>query len=197
MALIQMIKEFKRNVIKEAMNPQFLHHKWFVKYHLEIVEKLANELCDLYPEADKDIVNTLVWLHDYEKIKRHENSKNGKQNGRSELEEIGFPDLFIDKCMKYEEIIDNKIKLDMSKQNIEVKIISSADGAAHFVGPFFSLWWYENSEKTMEELMESNIAKVTKDWERKIVLPEVRNKFEERMNIILEQNGELPKSYLN
>lgn len=46
----------------------FIHHEWFVEHHLQIVESLANELCDLYPNADRHIVFAMVWLHDFCKI---------------------------------------------------------------------------------------------------------------------------------
>jgi hypothetical protein len=42
-----------------AQNPAFLHHLWYVHYHLEIVERLALELCDLYPSADRNLARLL------------------------------------------------------------------------------------------------------------------------------------------
>lgn len=192
-----LIQEFKHRVIKASQNPKFIHHKWFMKYHLEIVEKIANELCSIYAEADSQLVNILVWLHDYGKILNFDKSAETTLiEGRKILIEIGFPEEVVNKVIRYAEIIDKKLETDLDKASIEIKILSSADAAAHFVGPFFFLWWYENSSKPFEELMQDNIKKARKDWERKIVLPEVRETFRQRYELLLEHAGQLPNKFI-
>lgn len=62
------IERFREDVARAARDPGFIHHRWFVRYHLAIVERLALELCAIYPHADKNMVLVLVWLHDYGKI---------------------------------------------------------------------------------------------------------------------------------
>ena len=61
------IKEWKEHVREVSANPGFVHHEWFVRWHLEIVERIAFELCEKYPAADKELVEVMVWLHDYGK----------------------------------------------------------------------------------------------------------------------------------
>jgi len=191
------IETFKRHVREASANPDFIHHEWFVKWHLEIVEQLASELLVHYPEADKDLVEVMVWLHDYGKILDFDNQYAMTLTaGREKLTELGFAPEFVERAISSIETLDKKMELDMHEAPIEVQIVSSADGCSHMVGPFLDFWWYENAGKSFEELMKDNRHKADKDWNRKIVLPEARAAFEQRYRLICERSGELPAKFL-
>lgn len=197
------ILAFKQHVREIAGNPNFVHHKWFVKWHLEIVEKIALELRELHPEADPDLVEVMVWLHDYGKIlswdRQYDRALLGK--GRDKLIELGISKEFANKAADYIELHDKAQEMDLRQAPIEVQISSSADGCSHLVGPFLPIFWHEATDKTFvnktfEELMELNRKKIDKDWNSKIVLPEARKAFEARYNFQREQAGELPATFL-
>lgn len=191
------LKILKDKIIELSANPDFIHHKWFIEHHLEIVENIAMELCDIYLGADRDTVYAMVWMHDYGKIIDFDN-----QYAKTlELWEVIMSDAwlpidFSKKVLWFIEIMDQKMQLDISKTAIEIQIISSADGCSHFVGPFLNLWWYENSTKDYKTLMEDNIYKLNKDWNNKIVLPEARKAFEGRYNFHIERCWKLPEKYI-
>lgn len=197
------ILAFKHHVREVAGNPDFVHHKWFVTWHLEIVERIANELCESYPEADHDLVEVMVWLHDYAKIlnfdRQYERSL--LNVGRDKLIEIGFPEDFANKAADYIEMHDKSQEMDLHQAPIEVQISSSADGCSHMTGPFLPLFWHEATDQTfvnqtLAELMELNRKKIDKDWNYKIVLPEARKAFEQRYRFHREQTGDLPAKFL-
>lgn len=191
----QLIHQFKTHVMTAAQNQNFLHHKWYTKYHLEIVEKISLELCAKHGEADKNMVLLLVWLHDYGKILNFNNQyQETITSGKEKLLELGFPEDFVEKAIKFVELFDGKENLNEAP--MEVQIVSSADGAAHLVGPFFQIWWHENANKDFQDLMNDVVYKAKLDWDKKVVLPEVRENFQTRHNFLLEQSGQLPERFL-
>lgn len=191
--------KLKEEVTKLASNPSFIHHKWFVKWHLEIVDKIAMELCDIYPNANRDLVTTLVWLHDYAKIIDFKNEHNPDTMALTGdfLISLGFDKTFADEFVKNLVLFESKMTIDLSNSPIEIQIVSSADGASHMVGPFYMIYFYEHPEMTIEELMKSNLAKLEKDWSRKITLTEVKKAFEGRYIQIKEENGLISEKLLS
>lgn len=194
----ELVEKFRSHVIELSNSSEgFIHHDWYVTYHLEIVEKIALELCEKYPEADKVWVILLVWLHDYGKIVDHANQYTTTLTaGKEKLLEFGFSPELAEKAISNIDQLDKKDNLAADTVSMEIKIASSADGASHLVGPFFYLWWYENSDHPYKQLMEENIGKATIDWDKKVVLPEVRQAFASRHAILLEQSGIIPEKFL-
>jgi len=191
------IAAFRQHVIEASANPDFFHHKWFVPWHLEIVQKIARQLCEHYPKANRDLVDIMVWLHDYGKILDFNNQYDMGKVSRQKLHELGFPDDLASQAVDYIGILDKKMELDLHTAPLEVQIVSTADGCSHMIGPFLSIFWNEATDKNFagleyQELMALNLAKIEKDWNRKIVLPEARQAFKQRYHFLREQAGELP-----
>lgn len=196
MANHELLIRLKSEVIKRSSDPSFVHHKWFVKYHLEIVEAIAMELCDIYDKADRPKVLILVWLHDYEKILEFDNEHNKELVAtRTLMRRLGFNEKLINEVCADINTINSKSKLNTA--TIEVQIVSSSDGASHFVGPFGALYWHENPEVSVEDIQAERQRKIAVDWEDKITLPEVKKAFLNRYYFMKETAGNLPKKYLS
>lgn len=191
------IEAWKEHVREVSSDPSFVHHEWFVRWHLEIVERIALELCEKYPAADRELVEVMVWLHDYGKALDFKNQYEVTlSSGRAKLTEMGFTRDFIERAVSGIETMDKKMEIDLSKASLEVQIVASADGCSHMVGPFLSLYWREHPELSTEELMAANRAKLEKDWNRKITLPEAQAAFKHRYEHLTRQFNCPPDRYL-
>jgi hypothetical protein len=172
-----------------AQDAAFKHHKWYVKHHLLVVEEISLALCKIHPEADRDLVFLLVWMHDYGKI-TNQSSTASIINGERFLIDRGVNRDQAKQVINSIAIIDRKDIQELTAAAIEIQIVSSADGAAHMVGPFFSIYWWENSDVSIAELQSRNLRKLKTDWERKIVLPAVKRAFASKYHDLLANFGD-------
>jgi len=196
--LQKQLDTFKQIVIENCQNKDFIFREFFVADHLVITERIAMELCDIYKEADRDLVLALVWFHDYGKpldIKNEEVIT--REEGSRAMERAGLPAEFIGRVLEDWNRMEMKNEIDISKECIEVKIVSSADGAAHFAGKFFSTYFGDSREECLEETVARIKKKIKQDWELKIVLPEVKKAFKQRYLMALEIVGEYPEKFLS
>lgn len=173
------IERLKKEIIKLSEGKEFIHNEWFIKFHLEIVERIVEDLIESYPEADEDICRILVWVHDYPKIIDYDNehANDNIQKVKDFLISLDFDKEIAETVLKYLTIFERKMDMDLKEAPLEVQIVSSADAASHLVGPFISIYWKEFNHKSIHELMSDNIKKLEKDWDRKITLPEVKVKY--------------------
>jgi len=192
----KLLDNLKHAVTEQAANKEFVHHKWFVKYHLDIVEKIATELCDKYTDADVFKVMVLAWLHDYEKIIDFDDQYNAELQATKDLmRELGFETTFIEQMAI--DLNTYNAKDNLSSASIEIQIVSSSDAASHSVGPFMCLYWYENPTFSVDELMAANVRKISVDWGEKITLPEVKKAFSGYRDFNLQVAGQLLEKYLD
>lgn len=194
MTMQDQLKLLEDHVCHLASDPNFIHHEWFVEHHLKIVEVMANELCDLYPQACRDSILAMVWLHDLGKILTNKNVPREQESeimvaeSRKLLEKLNFTGDFIEKVLRDLTLFEQSSTIDLSRENIEIQIAVTADGGSHFVGPFMSIHWYECPYKGIPGLIEADEKKALKDWHHKIILPEARQAFEARFKQIMQQD---------
>lgn len=190
------LTKFKNIVLENFSRKDFKYHEWMAEYHLKIVEKISMELCDVYPDADRDLVFALVWFHDFGKPLDEENEREVTlKDGPKVMLECGLPQEFVDKVIERWILMEKKNELDLRTTPIETQIVSSADGASHLVGVFYPSYFNEDGNNfvvTQERLKE----KMEKDWKRKIVLPEVQKAFELRYVRAREMLGEFPDKFI-
>lgn len=189
------LEALQQKVVEINAELGFIHHCWYTQWHLQIVVKIASELAQHYPEADKSVVEAAAWLHDIGKA-LGDNGGNAKE-ARRILEENSFSQAFIEEVVYVIERMDMHSDIDISKETIEVQIVSSADGCSHLVGPFMPIFVYEFHDRPFFDLMRGNANKARLDWHRKITLPEAQKAFRKYYEVTLVQAGELPKKYID
>ncbi|HEY8992380.1 MAG TPA: hypothetical protein VIM37_00860 [Candidatus Microsaccharimonas sp.] len=188
----ELLDSLKAFVTQEASNPAFIHHKWFVQWHLEIVEALTRDMMQFYPEADEATLIALGWMHDYGKIIDYDNQYDHRyiEDGRLAMIALGFEEAFATKIAESIKVFDKKDHLE--NESIEVRIVSSADACSHLVGPFISLYWHENPQKLFEEIMIENTRKFGIDWDLKVTIPEARQAYQQlHDDAMLHASGEI------
>ena len=191
----QKIEKFRVIVKENFRRKDFTYHEWMVEYHLDIVERIAFELCEFYPEANKEIVQTLVWFHDFGKPIDEENEREiTLVKGPMVLLDLGFPEEFVNTIVDYWKLFEQKNEIDLRTTPIEVQIVSSADGASHFTGVFYPSYFGDGNDfaTTQKNLAE----KIEKDWNRKIVLSEAQKAFEQRYIRAKELLGVFPDKFI-
>ena len=189
------VSKLRDLVIEAIASPDYIHHSWYTEYHMFIVEKIALEACELYPKADHDKVLSLIWIHDYEKIIDFAQKDNRVLAATKQLlANAEYRPEVIDELVCMTNILNEKN--DIANTQIEIQIVSSADGASHVIGPFMDIYWYENPNMSISEIQAGNRKKIMKDWDLKITIPEIREAFESRRIHELEATGELPEKYL-
>jgi hypothetical protein len=185
------IAALRAAVVASCAEPDFVHHEWYVEFHLEIVERIALELLALYPEANRTVVQALVWTHDLPKILGVADPSD--RRCLELLDRAGIVEPVSRQLLEEVEVLDSK---NLDGAAAEVRIVSSADGCSHLVGPFLSLWWREHPQMSVHELMAENQRKIEVAWRRKICLSEARAAFRPRYELLREQTGLLPATFL-
>lgn len=193
------IDTLKKRITEIAAMPDFVHREWYVKWHLQVVERLALELCEHYPQADKEVVEILAWLHDYGMMVDPDNEFMMMQiAGRELLVEVGLPSEMVAKATEALAAI-NKQDTDPRAVPVEAQILVCADSCSRLIGPYYRIFWNDALDKTyagktLEERNRIDLASIEADWKR-VTLPVARAAFQECYELNLVQCGKFPAKF--
>lgn len=168
----ELLENLRTFITEKASNPEFVHHKWFIKWHLELVETLSKDMMKYYPEADETTLIVLSWMHDYGKIIDFANQYYLKYADQCKkvLKNLGFNETFAEMIGESVKLFDKKDHIE--NESIEIRIVSSADVCSHLIGPWQSLYWHENPDTPFENIMIENVRKMGGEWHLKVTIPE-------------------------
>lgn len=168
---VKIIKTIRKKVIDEIRS--IPGKSWFVDSHLLVVEKLANQLCDFYPKADREAVLLSVWFHDIGHIrKKKKHDLYGAKEAKRILKPHNIPKEKID--LVYEICRSHRCE-EIKPKSLEVKILATADAMSHLFNAFYCRLFFEKQfGKTFEENKKAILKKLERDFHNKILLPKAK-----------------------
>ena len=162
--------------------------------HLIIVKKYGDSLAEIY-NADREVVELSVWLHDIGKIRYGDINHHisGAQDAEVILRDHNYSQDVIDKVKEC--ILSHKCDTkDRMPESIEAKILATANAMSKMeVIPVF--FWEACHEMGLgiRESCDWVAEEIERNWSRKIILPEgkdmVRSRYD-AFKVIVETTRE-------
>lgn len=153
---------------KEYFLSKVLDDKVSVKDHVFEAEKWAEKILIKYPEANREVLLTSVWLHDI-----------GYFMGEKTIDHAIKAEKIADKFLT-EQKVDEDIKKrvmhcirshrnrDIAPETLEAKLMVTIDCASHFTGTLYLFLF--NYGRSVEFILE----KIEKDYADMNLLPEIQ-----------------------
>ena len=168
--------------IKKLVEEKFDKDDW--KYHILSVVKYAKKLAKIY-KVDEEIVELAALLHDIGRIEIKDDKEHhiiGIPRAEKILREHNYSEDIIKQVLHCVE--SHRISKGPKPRTMIAKIIANADAMAHFdVLPIF-FYWRGSRGENFEEILKWVDAKIEKDWNKKITLPEAKRTVEKKYKAI-------------
>lgn len=151
---------------------------WFV--HVKPVIDRAKNLAEKYG-ADKEIVWLAAILHDIGQLEALESHEEiGAKKAYEIMLEKGYKKELAEKVS--EVILTHRVN-QHKPENLEQKILATADAMSHFSTPHY-LWLSRASKKPLLELFEKLSEKIERDYNQKIFFEDERKMVEENYKML-------------
>lgn len=176
------IKELHYNPVinKERFNSAETKELYsnFWDYHVAYVIKKSKEMAKKY-NADLKVVWLAAMLHDISRLGDDEpHDETGSKKAHALLIEKKFDKKIADEVRNC--ILTHRCR-EYPPETLEQKILASADAISHFATPFY-IWVAKDFKSSMEDLLEFNLKKLERDWNKKIFFEdekkEIRKEYE-------------------
>ena len=163
-----------RNQIINEIKTSKLCQPWFIDEHLVVVEKFAEQLCQLYPLANKDAVLLSVWFHDIGRADGHNKDHDvyGAEYARKLLSKKAFDKKIIN--LVYEACKAHCCET-YKPQSLEAKILATADALSHYSQGFYlRIFQYWSQGMGYKKARNKLTRKIERDYKDKIFFKEAK-----------------------
>ena len=152
----------------------------FWDYHIPFVIKKSRELAVKY-KADEEIAWASAILHDIARLDNAEpHDEIGSEKAYNILIEKGFKEDF---AKKVKDIILTHRCKKYPPENLEQKILATADAMSHFLTPFY-FWIAKDFKQTFKEMLEKDLVKIERDYNNKIFFEDEKKEVEKCYEVI-------------
>ncbi len=185
----------KKNIVEQLVADAYSKTdvpfgKWSWKNHVPIVASFADQLCEQFG-GSVDLAVAGALLHDFGDafVDRHDNhhEKISEQEAQKVLVAAGY---------KAEEIViittdilaKHSCKNGILPETVEGKIVATADGLAHLSTDFYLqfAWMHLPEGKNFSEYKRWVLEKVERDYNEKVLFPEIKDELKDRYNTLVD-----------
>jgi putative nucleotidyltransferase with HDIG domain len=170
--------------------------EFFVEEHVVKVVENALWLCEFYPDADRDLVETAAWLHDIGHIRfgREYYEKQDAEEGGHHLRGVKMARGFLESQHfakdKMEAVLhcieSHRTREPPDPETIEARIVASADNLTHF----------DTFDKLVERMgFDFAFKKIQRDIRSDFMLPEAIDYAKKKMAEIERRYVDEKRSY--
>lgn len=169
---ILQIEEEIKNLFYNANIKKYHHsnadakefYQLFWNVHIKPVIKYSKQMAEKY-NADLEAVWLGAILHDIARLTDEEpHDEIGSEKAYEILLKNGIDNNLSEKVKAI--VLTHRCKKYLP-ETLEQKIVASADAMAHFMPPFY-IWFAKYSSKTFEEILNSSLKKIERDYNDKI-----------------------------
>lgn len=171
------IKELVRWELRKANKM----YEW--NLHLMVVKNYAEKLAEVH-NADKEILELAVWLHDIGKVRYGDVNHHisGAQDAEVILRDHNYPQPVVDRVKEC--ILTHRMEAkDSSPDSIEARILVTAD-AMYTLDVIPAFFWEACHEMGLgvKEACDWVAEEIERNWSKKMLLPEGREMVRDKYN---------------
>lgn len=168
----------KKHSFSNLDTKEFFYLFWDI--HVKPVIEYSKKMAAKY-NANLEAVWLAAILHDIARLNEEEpHDKVGAEKAYQLLVEKGFNK---DLAEKVRDMILTHRCRNHQPENLEQKILASADAMAHFIPPFY-LWIGKYSNQNFVEMLKKNDNKIERDYNQKIFFEDEKRMVENQYKLL-------------
>jgi len=154
----------------------------FWDFHIKPVIEISKEMAEKY-DADIEVVWLSAILHGIARLNDEDpHDEIGAKKAEEILNSKGFSEEMIKKVSRG--ILTHRCRKYLP-ENLEEKILASADAISHFKVPFY-LWHFKFSQNKYVDIFSKNLEKIDRDFNEKIFFADEKEMIRKEYEVLIK-----------